>query len=102
MPPQELVVTLMAGLGLGLAVIALWFVVAMIATRPIRRETGYREVVPRSFKLQCTYCGGEDFYSGPQGGMMTNICCANRSCRHWFNVCPELGIFDDLHSQAVE
>lgn len=39
-------------------------------------------------------CGCKNFYSGPQGGMMTNISCAD--CGTWYNICPELGIFDKL------
>jgi endo-1,4-beta-D-glucanase Y len=46
---------------------------------------------------RCTYCGGTEWYAGPTGGMSTNILCANKACRHWFNFTPEpLNIFDDL------
>lgn len=60
-----------------------------------------RDVEPLE-RLTCTYCGGHDFYEGPSGGMMTNIMCANPKCRHWFNACPSLGIFDDLRKQGPE
>lgn len=38
--------------------------------------------------MECTYCGGTDFYEGPSGGLSTNILCANDDCRHWFNHTP--------------
>ena len=44
-------------------------------------------------KPKCTYCGGTEFYEGPSGGASTNILCANKECRHWFNITP-LGIED--------
>lgn len=45
--------------------------------------------------LLCIYCEGTDFYEGPSGGLSTNILCANKNCRHWFNVTP-FGL-EDLH-----
>ena len=36
-------------------------------------------------QLRCTYCGGTEFLEGPSGGMSTNVLCANKACRHWFN-----------------
>jgi len=44
-------------------------------------------------RLKCTYCGGEDFYEGPSGGLSTNVLCANPECRHWFNDTP-MGLED--------
>ncbi len=38
----------------------------------------------------CPDCGGEDFFSGPEGGACTNICCANPLCRSAFNWCLSL------------
>ena len=35
---------------------------------------------------KCPDCGSEHFYHGPQGGMNTNIRCANDNCRAEFNV----------------
>lgn len=61
----------------------------------------------RNMALRCTYCEGEEFYEGPQGGLSTNILCANRDCRHWFNH-TVLGfgshhILDDLnHVEKLE
>ena len=49
---------------------------------------------------KCTYCGSSKFFTGPSGGMSTNILCANEKCRHWFNFTPgigEDGLLDDLH-----
>lgn len=43
--------------------------------------------------VTCSYCGGEKFYEGPSGGMSTNILCANKDCRHWFNYSP-VGVED--------
>jgi hypothetical protein len=34
----------------------------------------------------CPDCGYDKIYEGPQGGMCTNICCANPLCRSAFNV----------------
>ena len=45
--------------------------------------------------MNCTYCGGSEFYEGPSGGASINVLCANKDCRHWFNDTP-FG-FDDLH-----
>lgn len=39
-------------------------------------------------------CGCKNFYEGPSGGMMTNISCAD--CGTWYNIAPELGVFDKL------
>jgi hypothetical protein len=44
---------------------------------------GKEQSMPR-----CTYCGGTEFYEGPSGGLSTNILCANKECRHWFNFTP--------------
>jgi hypothetical protein len=38
--------------------------------------------------VKCPYCKGTKFFEGPQGGMSTNILCANNECRHWFNYTP--------------
>jgi hypothetical protein len=35
---------------------------------------------------KCPDCGEENFYLGPQGGMNTNIECANKNCMARFNV----------------
>lgn len=43
---------------------------------------------------KCTYCGGTEFYAGPEGGLSMNVLCANPDCRHWFNDTP-MG-FEDL------
>lgn len=43
--------------------------------------------------IKCSYCGGEKFYTGPSGGLSTNILCANKDCRHWFNSTP-IGLED--------
>jgi hypothetical protein len=46
---------------------------------------------------KCTYCGGTEWYEGPSGGVATNILCANKACRHWFNYVPSpMDILDDL------
>jgi hypothetical protein len=50
--------------------------------------------------MKCTYCGGTEFFKGPEGGMSVNVLCANPDCRHWFNHTPALGLFEDL--QRVE
>ena len=46
--------------------------------------------------MKCTYCGGTDFYEGPSGGMSTNVLCANKECRHWFNSTPMTEGLEDL------
>lgn len=46
--------------------------------------------------LKCTYCGGERFLHGPEGGASVNLLCANQLCRHWFNLTPGLPL-EDLH-----
>jgi hypothetical protein len=43
---------------------------------------------------KCTYCGGTEFLRGPEGGMATNILCANPKCRHWFNYAPPFELED--------
>jgi hypothetical protein len=45
----------------------------------------------------CTYCGGTKFYEGPSGGLSTNILCANKDCRHWFNWHCGIIPMDDLN-----
>lgn len=45
--------------------------------------------------IKCTYCGGTQFYGGPEGGLSQNILCANPNCRHWFN--HTVFGMDDLH-----
>lgn len=35
---------------------------------------------------ECPFCGGREFYEGPQGGMSINIFCANPDCEAGFNV----------------
>lgn len=45
--------------------------------------------------MKCVYCGGADFYEGPNGGMSINVLCANPKCRHWFN--DVLGDLKDLN-----
>ena len=60
-------------------------------------------VAPRNpEKFTCTYCGGDLFNEGPQGGLSTNIMCANERCQHWFDW--HLGIFptDDLNEVGPE
>jgi hypothetical protein len=37
---------------------------------------------------KCPDCGGEGFLKGPEGGMSSNIMCANPECGSRFNVCP--------------
>lgn len=48
-------------------------------------------------EVTCTYCGGTGWYEGPQGGMSTNILCANAKCRHWFNWTPIVNQLDDIN-----
>lgn len=48
-------------------------------------------------RLHCPYCGGTEWYTGPSGGMSTNIICANPSCEHWFNYHQGIIPMDDLH-----
>lgn len=47
--------------------------------------------------VTCTYCGGTEFYSGPEGGLSTNILCANPNCRHWFNYSGGMLPLEDLN-----
>jgi hypothetical protein len=47
--------------------------------------------------LRCPYCGGNEWYEGPSGGMSTNIMCANPDCEHWFNYHQGIIPMDDLH-----
>lgn len=35
---------------------------------------------------KCPYCGSEEFYEGPSGGMNTNWYCANDECGAGFNL----------------
>lgn len=36
---------------------------------------------------RCPFCGGNEFYDGPQGGMALNIFCANEECQAGLNIC---------------
>ena len=65
----------------------------------ISKPKTMEEVVQNSKAPKCTYCGGTEFFEGPSGGMSTNILCANKNCRHWFNHTPILGSLDDLNYQ---
>lgn len=47
--------------------------------------------------IKCTYCGGTEFLEGPSGGMSTNVLCANKECRHWFNYTELLNQLEDLN-----
>jgi hypothetical protein len=35
---------------------------------------------------KCPFCGSQEFYEGPQGGMNTNWYCANEECGAGFNL----------------
>ncbi len=39
----------------------------------------------------CPDCKGTGFYKGPQGGMCTNIRCANKDCESEFNIAQMFG-----------
>lgn len=75
-------------------------VALLLPTVPWRRLRAPIPATPEAVEpspMACTYCGGTSFYEGPSGGASTNVLCAEPSCRHWFNVCPEIGYMDDLH-----
>lgn len=42
---------------------------------------------------RCPFCGGEEFYEGPSGGIAMNWFCGNELCGAGFNITPvrELG-----------
>lgn len=46
--------------------------------------------------IKCPNCGGVKWHEGPSGGMSTNILCANKECRHWYNH-TGFGELEDLH-----
>lgn len=75
---------------------ALLVVIAVCLTASIIYS--FKKKRKKSGMPKCMYCGGTEWYEGPTGGMMTNILCANKACRHWFNFCPSpFDILDDLH-----
>lgn len=47
--------------------------------------------------MKCPYCNNTKFYEGPSGGLSTNILCANKDCRHWFNRNTLTGELEDLN-----
>lgn len=42
----------------------------------------------RFFDKGCIFCGSEQFFEGPSGGMMVNLYCANEECEAGFNIPP--------------
>lgn len=63
----------------------------------LKRLFGIKNKQEEDGRFHCTYCGGTEFYKGPQGGLSTNICCSNPSCEHWFNYHGGIMPADDLH-----
>jgi hypothetical protein len=37
---------------------------------------------------RCPFCGCEEFFEGPHGGLSVNWCCANDRCLACFNLTP--------------
>lgn len=50
---------------------------------------------------ECPDCAGHRFYSGPEGGLCTNIKCANPECGSEFNWCPPCPVMPSGFAERI-
>jgi len=55
---------------------------------PSMRDLTEKEMHSLMKEGLCPFCRGDQFYEGPQGGLSTNIFCANEACKAGFNLPP--------------
>lgn len=63
-----------------------WMVIGADGTKRLDETDGGKLWQIVGIKNRCPDCDGEGFFTGPSGGMSTNIICRNGACRSKFNI----------------